>query len=428
MSKKKFIIISFDAVDGNDLTFLSTLPHFGKIIKKSSYSKEVRTIYPSLTYPAHTSIITGMKPINHGITNNIKVEPQRCNSPDWFWKKNEIKADTLFDIASRNMLVCSSILWPVSCKANIKYNMPEVFANRKWQNQIIASALNGSIKYQANLNNKFSSIRDGLQQPQLDNYSMNCFLYTLTEYNPDVMFLHLTDVDTNRHHHGYDSKEAQYALRRHDLRLGDVISKLELLEYLDDACIVLLGDHSMKNTHSVIKLNKLFLDKVWLNLDKNNKFIEKYEVFCNFSDGSAYIYLKDKDNKLLLNKVIKELEKFSAENDNCIKEIIPSKKAKTLGFDPNCSLMLEAKDGYYFINDFTGDVIEKVDGKYDKATHGYNPDSYDNKTFLIISDHNVKTDFDIGPINITDIAPTLAKLMDDSLIDTDGKVLSKIFK
>lgn len=428
MNRKKFIIISFDAVDGKDLEFLSTLPHFGKLIQKSSYSKEVKTIYPSLTYPAHTSIITGMKPINHKIINNIKIQPQRCTKSDWFWKKSEIKADTLFDVAKRNKLVCSSILWPVSCKANIKYNMPEVFSNRKWQNQILVSALNGSVKYQASLNGKFSSLRDGLKQPNLDNYAMSCFLHTLTEYEPDIMFLHLTDVDTNRHHHGYSSKEAEYALRRHDLRLGDVLSKLEVLDSLNDACIVLLGDHSMKDTHSVIKLNKLFKDKLWLTPDKKNNFIENYEVYCNFCDGSAYIYIKDKENKSLLTKVIKEIENLSKENDNCIKTIYTPDKAQEMGFDKDCSLMLEASDGYYFVNDFDGDIIEKVNDKYDKATHGYHPSAYDNGTFFMVCDSKVKQNFEIGPMNITDIAPTIAKLMNDALVDTDGKVLRKIFK
>lgn len=426
MSFKKMLIISFDAVDAEDLEFLSTLPHFSKILKQSAYSSEVETVYPSLTYPAHTSIITGMKPINHGITNNIKVQVDRCLSPDWFWKQKEIKSETLFDIAKRNKLTCASILWPVSCNGNIKYNMPEVFANRKWQNQILTSALSGSIKYQLNLNNKFSSLRDGLKQPELDNFVTNCFLQTLRDYEADVLFLHLTDVDTNKHKFGCKSDEVKYALRRHDERLGEIISRLKLLEIFDDTTLVLLGDHSMLDAHSVINLNKLFLDKCWLTLDKQNKKIENYEVFSNFCDGSCYIYLKDKDNKLLLNKVINTLKDFSSNNNDCIKEILSTEEAIKLGADPNCSLMLEATEGYYFLNNFTGDVIESTE-HHDKATHGYNPKNYKNGTFFILKDKSVKKDFNIGPMRLIDEAPTISKLMGETLLDTDGRVLHKIF-
>lgn len=427
MNKKKILIISFDAVDGSDLDFLCTLPNFSSIIKETSYSKEVETIYPSLTYPAHTSIVTGMKPINHGVINNIKIQPNRCNSSDWFWEQKEVKADSLFDVAKRNGLTCSSILWPVSCKSNIKYNMPEVFANRKWQNQILVSALNGNPIYQFKLNKKFAHLRNGVNQPELDNYTINCFLDTLKEYDADVMFLHLTDVDATRHKFGYDSKEAESALRRHDARLGEVLSTLKNLNIFDDTTLILLGDHSMMNTHSVIKLNNLLLNKNWLTLTKDNKNIGSWEVYLNTCDGAAYVYLKDKHNKALLNEVIDTLKKFSSENDDCIKEILTSKEAEKLGADTNCSLMLEAKKGYYFINDFTAPAIESTDEKHDKATHGYNPSQYDNGTFFMVKDKSVKKDFNIGPMKLIDEAPTISKIMGETLVNVDGRVLDKIF-
>ncbi|MGL5767732.1 MAG: ectonucleotide pyrophosphatase/phosphodiesterase [Sarcina sp.] len=428
MQTQKYLIISLDAVDTKDFDYLSTLPHFKRILEKSSYSKEVQTIYPSLTYPAHTSIITGMYPNKHMIVNNIKIQPERATNSDWFWNKSEIKTDNLFDIAKRNKLICSSILWPVSCKANIKYNMPEVFSNRKWKSQTLVSALSGSIKYQLDLNNKFGSLRDGLKQPELDNFSSRCFLETLSNYKTDIMFLHLTDVDYNKHKFGCESKEAKYALMRHDERLGEIISKLEILEIKDSTTIVLLGDHSMLDAHSVIKPNKLFLDKCWLTLDKDKKCIKDYEVYANFCDGACYIYLKDKNNLNLLKKVKTKLLDFSEQNNNCIKDIYSNEEAAKLGADSNCSLMLEAKEGYYFSNDFTGDIIEKTKGKHDVATHGYHPNAYKNKTFFIVLSPLVKENFNMGQIRIIDIAPTIAKLLDESMPDIDGKCIRSIFK
>lgn len=428
MQTQKYLIISLDAVDTKDFEYLSTLPHFKRILEKSSYSKEVQTIYPSLTYPAHTSIITGMYPNKHKIVNNIKLQPDRATNSDWFWNKSEIKTDTLFDIAKRNKLTCSSILWPVICKANIKYNMPEVFSNRKWQNQTMVSALNGSIKYQLNLNNRFGSLRNGIKQPELDNFASRCFLHTLSDYNADIMFLHLTDVDYNKHKFGCNSKEAKYALMRHDERLGEIISKLEILDIKDSTTIVLLGDHSMLDAHSVIKLNKLFLDRCWLTLDKEQKNIKNYEVYANFCDGACYIYLKDKNNLNLLEKVKTKILEFSKENNDCIKNIYSSEEAKSFGADSNCSLMLEAKEGFYFLNDFTGEIIENTANKHDVATHGYHPDSYSNKTFFTVLSPLVKENFNMGKIRIIDIAPTIAKLLNESMPDIDGKCIRSIFK
>ena len=71
MKKKHVIVISFDAVSKEDLDFLSKLPNFSKLIKEGALIKNVESIYPSLTYPAHATIVTGKYPKNHGI---IKID------------------------------------------------------------------------------------------------------------------------------------------------------------------------------------------------------------------------------------------------------------------------------------------------------------------------------------------------------------------
>ena len=85
--KKKFIILSFDAVSNKDFEYIRNLKNFKELINDSSYCRNVESVYPSLTYPAHTSISTGKLPINHGIVNNIKVEPFRKKA-DWFWRQH----------------------------------------------------------------------------------------------------------------------------------------------------------------------------------------------------------------------------------------------------------------------------------------------------------------------------------------------------
>ena len=59
-------------------------------------------------------------------------------------------------------------------------------------------------------------MRNGIAQPQLDNFIQACALDTIYKYNPQLFLLHLTDVDTNRHLYGVESKEAKEALKRHE--------------------------------------------------------------------------------------------------------------------------------------------------------------------------------------------------------------------
>ena len=57
--KRKLIVISADAMVDEDLKLLKELPNYRSIAHKVSMVEHVRTIYPTVTYPAHTSMRTG---------------------------------------------------------------------------------------------------------------------------------------------------------------------------------------------------------------------------------------------------------------------------------------------------------------------------------------------------------------------------------
>ena len=61
MESKYMVVISFDAVSSEDVEVLKNLPNFKKLIENGSWIKRVDSIYPTLTYPAHTLIIRYLK-------------------------------------------------------------------------------------------------------------------------------------------------------------------------------------------------------------------------------------------------------------------------------------------------------------------------------------------------------------------------------
>lgn len=90
MTQHKLVVISLDSLGYRDLAELRDLvPNLDKLIQQGTWVKRVRGIYPTLTYPSHTSIITGQYPAVHGIVNNTKVQPRR-QSPDWYWYRKDV--------------------------------------------------------------------------------------------------------------------------------------------------------------------------------------------------------------------------------------------------------------------------------------------------------------------------------------------------
>lgn len=420
--KEKFIILSFDAIGNTDFNHLTSLTYFNEYIKDCSYSSEVTSVYPSLTYPAHTSIATGKLPVNHGVINNILIQPERL-TPDWFWYRKYINGGTIYDAAKFAGLRTCTLLWPVTGKArSIDLNLPEIFPNRKFQNQILVSALNGSPLFQARVEKLYGHLRQGFDQPYLDNFTFSCLMHVLNNDLADFIMVHFTDTDTHKHNFGTTNPHIFQSLKRHDKRLGTVIDFLKENDIYDTSTLICLGDHSFKDAEYVIKLNRLFLENELITV-QDGKIVD-FKAYLNFCDGSAYVYVNDKSYVKIVYDLIKD---FSSKNDNCIEEILSSKEAEALGASNKCTFMLEAKDNYYFINDFSKNIIEETKDKHAVANHGYNPHDENYKTVFFCKSPTVKKDFNIGPMSLIDEGATIFELLNYEPDKIDGKILNQIF-
>ena len=128
-TKKKLVILSIDGFPGYYLTsdskFKNFTPNLNKLITKSNFSNKVNSTYPTLTYPAHTSMLTGTDPIEHGIIYNSPVDPFRKYQGGWMWYDEDIKVKTILDFAKEKGMKTASLYWPVTVGADIDYNLPQ---------------------------------------------------------------------------------------------------------------------------------------------------------------------------------------------------------------------------------------------------------------------------------------------------------------
>lgn len=428
MKNKYVIVISFDAVSEEDLEFLSKQPNFSKLIKNWALIKNVESVYPSLTYPAHATIVTGKYPKNHGVINNTVLDFKNDN-PDWYWYRKYIKGDTIFDLAEKSGMKTCSILWPVTARSKITYNMPEIFCTKRYDNQILKSALAGSKIYQVNMNKRFGYLRQGMDEPYLDNFATEVAKKTIRELKPNLILLHLIDSDSQKHKYGIENKEVIESLKRHDERLGEIIESLKLAGIYEDSTIIALGDHSQINVNNVIKLNSILMKNDLINVNGNK--IKSYKAIAKSCDGSSYIYLKNKNDVETRKKVRDILNELKNKYSNVIEEVYNNEEIKNLGADINASFMIEAKRGYYFIDDFLGEAIEVIDESSKikhklRASHGYLPSRDNYKTFFIAYGKTIKKGVVLEKGKLINHGPTIAKILDIDLRDCDGIVEERI--
>ncbi|WP_407642006.1 alkaline phosphatase family protein [Cytobacillus massiliigabonensis] len=428
---KNMIVISFDCLSALDFPLIHTLPNFNRVFQKGSFSKNVETIYPSVTYPCHATIVTGNYPNRHGVINNTVLQPGVA-SPDWNWFRSAIKGTTLYDEAFKANLTTAALLWPVTGKAkSIQYNLPEIFPNRPWQNQIFVSLMSGTPSYQWELNKRFGSIRNGLNQPELDDFVLESTVHTILTKEPNLLLAHFTDLDTMRHNYGLFSDEATKAIHRHDQRLGRILDALEESGKYEETAIVILGDHSALDENKAVHLNVIFREKNLISVDSKGK-ISDWMAYCNGCDGSAYIYLKNRNDTKTKEAVKMILDELIIDPSNGIERILTGEEAGRKGADSKCAYMVEARHGFYFLEAHEGEYIKHVtqedvwkNNKYMLACHGYSPEKENYSTFFLASGKGIRPNVEVPYMRLIDIGPTLARLLGVDLGQTDGLVMEQ---
>jgi predicted AlkP superfamily pyrophosphatase or phosphodiesterase len=421
------IVISFDCLSSQDHTILKDLPHFNELLSKGSLCKNVETIYPSVTYPCHATIVTGNFPKRHGIINNTFIQPGMV-SPDWFWHRRHVKGTTLYDEAKKAGMTTAALLWPVTAKADIDYNMPEIFANRSWHNQILVSLFNGTPLYQLSLNRRFGHIRKGLNQPELDDFVLESTVATIIEKKPHLLLVHFTDLDTQRHYHGFSSDEALAALHRHDRRLGRIIRTLKEAGLFENSTVAVLGDHSALDESKAVQLNTLLKERGYISLDKGRR-VKDWKAYCKGCDGSAYVYVENATVKKEIGQLLYELYENPS---NGIHKIYTGEEAGVMGADHTCAFMLEARLGYYFKDTLDGDLIHTVtpedveEKRYTWGSHGYSPKKENYTTIFMAAGKGIVPHKEIDAMHLVDEGPTFARLLGLDLGKTDGKVMVEL--
>ena len=78
---RKLVIISLDACVTEDLRTFRTLPTLSHMIRNGAVVEKIREIYPTFTYPSHTTMLSGVYPEKHGVTSNYQYTPGSVNPP-----------------------------------------------------------------------------------------------------------------------------------------------------------------------------------------------------------------------------------------------------------------------------------------------------------------------------------------------------------
>lgn len=428
-SAKYLVVISVDAMNKCDYDYIQSLATFKTFFKEGAHSKDVTSVYPTVTYTCHTSLGTGQNPEVHGIYNNELPQPQKPTKQDWHWYEKDIKSPTLFDYATQAGLTTGSVLWPVMAGANTNYNVPEI-----WSPDASVSSLKLFWRYGTHKLIwpviKYSKLLKGTQQPYLDIFSKHIATHIIKKYQPNLMAIHFTDLDTMRHLYGLNSQQAKGALARIDQHIADIIALYQELGIHEETNYVLLGDHGTHDFTKVVELNTYFKEQGLLSTDSDG-MITNWKAYACTSGGSAQIHLAPDADDTVRSKLLEVIDKLIVMPKSPVKQVLTrSEASEQYNLSGDFDYVLEAKDDFVFRNTVTDRFI--YDGSdYSNGyigDHGYLPEHEDMKTLLLMKGPSIEPGAILDHSNLIDEGPTLAKLLGLTMENTSGIVLSQLLK
>lgn len=367
----------------------------------------VTGIFPTVTFPSHTTLLTGELPAQHGIHFNNPFQP---NGPsrDWHWYFEAIKVPTLWDAVRKAGLKSGSVLWPVSVGAPIDYNVPDIWHFESTDRLEItgkyATPAGFWEEVQKNATGRLEANDFNLDKDYLsmDENVARMTAYIIRKYKPAFVTVHLPAVDHAEHADGRDGEQVRRAVSGADRAIRTIIEGIDKAGIRENTAIIVTGDHGFVDRYTNFYPN-VPLAKAGLIDDVPSG---KWKARFHTAGGSAFLYLKDPKDKRSLAQVKKILSELP-ESQKKMFRVIEGEELRKSGADPAAVLALAADRGYGFSGATTGEIVRPSRG----GSHGYYPDFADIRTGFIGAGAGFRKGVELPVINMVDIAPIIARLL-----------------
>lgn len=390
------------------------IPTLRRFLTEGSYAEGVTGVVPTVTYPSHTTLITGVWPAEHGILNNQIFDPEKKFSGAWYWYAESIKVATLWDAAHQAGMGTASVSWPVSVNAgSVDSLIPEY-----WRSTNVGASTNTQDRYLMNAISRPVGALDEMEQ-RLGPYMMGnnttveggdeirtrYSLDILEHRKPGFMTIHLSAMDDSEHEHGPFSPEANKTLEAVDGMVARLISSA--LKNDPTTKIVIVSDHGFLSVTHSVNLGIPFAEAGLMDSTP------AWKVSFWPTGGMTAVILKDKTDAATREQVKGILDKLAADQANGIEQILGEKQIAEHGGFPNASFLVVMKPGYVAGPATSGPMV--VEQTTVHGTHGFWPLMPEMRASFFVMGQGVAKGRDLGQIDMRQIAPTVAEILGVSL-------------
>lgn len=412
-AQRTVIVISLDGFPAYALQDpQSPVPTLRKLMEQGATARRMTTVNPTVTWPNHTAIVTGVDASRHGLLVNgtitrtgswppVKVEP-------WIPKEKMVHAPTVYDVAHRAGLTTAQVNWVAIASApTITWEFPEV------------PALDGPIEREMMARHLVDA--GTVQQFRKSNILRRDEIWTdaaihiLREHKPNLLLFHLLSLDSVHHTYGPGSLAATAAMAFLDAQVARVMDAVRAAGLQDKTTVIVVSDHGFKAVKNHININAAVAEAGLSD-----------KVYGLAEGGFALLYVKSEAASETIAALRK---KFSAVDG--VAEIVGPERYPALGLpDPSkdpqmADLLLFPKSGCAFTAG-NGRVVSTPVTSTGGA-HGYINTDPELDAIFIASGWGIRAASVVDRIHNVDVAPTIAALLSIQMpTDIQGHVTLEI--
>jgi predicted AlkP superfamily pyrophosphatase or phosphodiesterase len=414
------LLISIDGLQPGDVIEAEKrgidIPYLKRFVTEGTYASGVRGVLPTITYPSHATLLTGVSPAMHGIIGNNSFDPMQINQGGWYWYASDFKVPTLWDAAAKAGKTTANVHWPVSVGASaIRWNIPQIWRTGHTDDAklVKAVATPGLIEsLEADLGPYAAGIDESIEG---DENRGRFAAALIAREKPEFVTVYLTALDHEQHEKGPDTPQAYAVLKRIDAIVGRLIAAQTKVHA--DTVTAVVSDHGFSKVDTEINLYRAFIDAGLITLDDTGK-IKSWDASPWNSGGSSAIMLARPDDAALRDRVAALLQILKTDSKNRIAEIAEPASIKAMGGNPQASFYVSFAPGAY-VGGFKGKNTPLVGPSGSRGTHGYFPTNALMRSSFMMMGKGVAKARNLGEIDMRAIAPTLAGIMDIKLPDAE---------
>lgn len=379
------------------------LPKLNGQISQGTSAHIVEGVYPSLTQTAQASIATGMLPADHGVfTDNEATKLLELNAA---FNLKAKKNASIWESATNAGLSVAAIGYELTRGATINFNFPD-FPDQTKQ------LANGNKKRN---NDLYKSIMESDSQRT----QKACEL--IKEAQPNLLLINFVALEFALNQFGATSKEVSETLAKLDEWIDQIQAATTTAKIHLQTTFVIVSDSGRADIETEFNPNVTLAKKGWLTVDAQGKITE-WKALAIPLGGAAAIFLKNQADEKSVEALFKEIHQ---KPDSPIWRIFNRQEISRFGTLPQATLMLDAAPGYSFGRGTKGSATVK---SQQKTTAGYSPQRAEMRPVFFAFGNGIKTKKTLSFMRITDVAPTVARILGIMHGASRGRVLTEILQ